>query len=165
MTAPVVVFAVGNPSRGDDAIAPALLARLAGWLEDQGLSAHFELIEDFQLQIEHALDLEGRQLALFIDASVGTTAPCSLARVSAAADASHTSHALSPAAVLQVYVQMHGEAPPAFVLGVRGEAFELGEPLSAAAADHSETAFAWLRQLCRQPTLPAWEQAATDGDA
>ena len=32
MTAPIVVFAVGNPSRGDDAIGPELCARLEKWL-------------------------------------------------------------------------------------------------------------------------------------
>ena len=68
MTAPVVVFAVGNPSRGDDAIGPVICGRLEKWLENEGLADQFELIEDFQLQIEHAMDLQGRQLALFIDA-------------------------------------------------------------------------------------------------
>ena len=68
MRAPIVVFAVGNPSRGDDAIGPELCGRLENWLKNAGLAERVELIEDFQLNIEHALDLEGRELALFIDA-------------------------------------------------------------------------------------------------
>ncbi len=59
----VVVFAVGNPSRGDDALGPLLMA----WLEQQARPG-VQLVGDFQLQIEHALDLEGHPLALFIDA-------------------------------------------------------------------------------------------------
>jgi hydrogenase maturation protease len=161
MTAPVVVFAVGNPSRGDDAIGPALIDRLAGWLATEGLAGQFELIEDFQLQIEHALDLEGRQLALFIDAGAATPGPYTFGRIVAARDASHTTHALSPAAVLQVFRQMQAMEPPAaFVLCVRGESFELGEPLSIAALAHAEAAFALLRQLCRSARLPVWEEAA-----
>ena len=38
MSAPVVVFAVGNPSRGDDAIGPVICGRLAEWLENEGLA-------------------------------------------------------------------------------------------------------------------------------
>ena len=75
MPAPVVVFAVGNRSRGDDALGPLLLERLAAVLDAEGRGSRFELIDDFQLQIEHALDLAGRRLALFIDAGTGTPAP------------------------------------------------------------------------------------------
>ncbi len=80
MTAGVVVFAVGNRSRGDDAIGPLLLERLDAWLAGDGRGADFELIDDFQLQIEHALDLAGRRLALFIDAGDGHAAPVRTAR-------------------------------------------------------------------------------------
>ena len=38
MTAPLVVFAIGNPSRGDDAIGPVLCGELAKWLENEGLA-------------------------------------------------------------------------------------------------------------------------------
>ncbi|HRH15070.1 MAG TPA: homospermidine synthase, partial [Azonexus sp.] len=75
MTAPLVVFAVGNPSRGDDAIGPVICGRLEEWLENEKLADRVELIEDFQLNVEHALDLQSRELALFIDAGENTPAP------------------------------------------------------------------------------------------
>jgi hydrogenase maturation protease len=157
MRAPVVVFAVGNPSRGDDAIGPELCARLARWLDHEGLAGRFELIEDFQLQIEHTLDLADRQLALFIDAGAQTPAPYTFRRIAPAGGFAHTTHQLPPEAVLQVYRQTEGtEPPPAFVLCVRGEQFELGETLSAAAAQHADAAFALLTRLCRQPSLAGW---------
>ncbi len=60
-----VVVAVGNTSRGDDAIGPELLCRLAAWGDKEWLTECFELIEDFQLNIEHALGLSGsRRLSL-----------------------------------------------------------------------------------------------------
>lgn len=160
MIPPVVIFAVGNPSRGDDAIGPELCGRLEKWLEIEGLAEQFELIEDFQLQIEHALDLQGRQLALFIDAGANTPAPFTFQRIAPAAGIAHTTHELPPEAVLQVYVQTEGvEPPPAFVLCVRGEEFELGEPLSAAAESHLDAAFGLLAQLCRQAVLVEWTKA------
>lgn len=159
MTAPVVIFAVGNPSRGDDAIGPECCGRLERWLENENLGEQFELIEDFQLQIEHALDLQGRELALFIDAGINTPAPYTFQHIEPASGTAPTTHQLPPAAVLQVYRQTEGrEPPPAFVLCVRGEQFALGEPLSAAAESHLDGAFEILQRLCRQASLQSWKR-------
>jgi hydrogenase maturation protease len=147
VTAPLVVFAVGNPSRGDDAI----------WLENEKLSERVELIEDFQLNVEHALDLQGRELALFIDAGENTTAPFIFEQIFPSTVPSHTTHALPPQAVLQVYRQMEGtEPPPAFVLCVRGEGFELGADLTPTALAGIDAAMALLDRLIRKPSLADW---------
>jgi hydrogenase maturation protease len=159
MSAPVVVFAVGNPSRGDDAIGPELCGRLEKWLKNEDMEDQVELIEDFQLQIEHVLDLQGRQLALFIDAGENTPAPYTFKQIAPATGIAHTTHELPPEAVLQVYFQTECSAPPpSFVLCVSGEKFELGEPLTAAASNHVEAAFALLMQLCRKVSLAEWSR-------
>ena len=157
MTAPLVVFAVGNPSRGDDAIGPVICGRLAKWLENENLVDQVELIEDFQLNIEHALDLQGRELALFIDAGENTPAPFIFARIYPSTATAHTTHALPPEAVLQVYRQMEGkEPPPSFVLCVRGEGFELGAEMTPAALSGIDAAMAMLDRLIRKPSLADW---------
>lgn len=162
MSAPVVVFAVGNPSRGDDAIGPVLFGQLEKWLKNENLSDQFELIEDFQLQIEHVLDLQGRQQALFIDAGARTPGPYTFRRIAQATGSAYTTHELPPEAVLQVFVQTEStEPPPAFVLCVCGEQFELGEPLSAAAEGNLQAAFELLQSLCRNPQLSDWERLVT----
>jgi hydrogenase maturation protease len=142
--APILVIGIGNPSRGDDALGPLALERLAVL----GLP-DVELLADFQLQVEHALDLEGRREVIFIDASVAANAPFDFGPVEPAADASATTHALSPAAVLDTYRRVIGVPPPASVLAIRGHAFELGEPLSARAAKHLDLAVAMLAQRLR----------------
>ena len=97
-----------------------------------------------------------------LSAGENTPAPFIFEQIFPSTVASHTTHALPPQAVLQVYRQMEGtEPPPAFVLSVRGEKFELGEPLTAAAENHAEWAFEMLMGLCRQPMLAKWEAAAT----
>lgn len=161
MTAPLVIFAVGNPSRGDDAIGPLLCRRLAAWLAAEGLADQCELIEDFQLQIEHSLDLRGRRLALFIDAGSGTPAPYTFGRIAPGEDPAlaHSTHALTPETVLQVYAQIeHQPPPPAFVLCVRGEQFELGAAPGAAATRHMAAAFELLKTLCNSATSNEWER-------
>jgi len=142
---PILVLAVGNPSRGDDAIGPALAARI-----EEARLPGVEVIVEFQLQVENALDLAGRERVIFVDAGTGTPAPFGLRRVQPAAEFLHTSHALSPEAVLATYRRVTGEEPPeAWLLCVRGESFELGDALSAAAGEHLAAAWAALLEFCR----------------
>ena len=163
MNAPVVVFAVGNRSRGDDALGPLLLERLGDWLWRRGLAARFELFEEYQLQLENALDLEGRELALFIDAKRGAPRAATLAPVAPSSKASAGStHALEPAAVLEVHRRVTGhEPPPAFALGVRAENFELGEGLSQASLDALGEAWPLLETLAGDPRLESWQALAS----
>jgi hydrogenase maturation protease len=141
--APMLVIAIGNPSRGDDALGPLAAERIEAMnLPD------VEVLVDFQLQVEHSLDLAGRRCVLFIDASASLDEPYVLAPVEPRCDASFTSHALAPSAVLFNFQQLIGEPPPAWVLAIRGQSFELGEGLSAPAAQALDAALvevhAWL---------------------
>lgn len=142
-TKPLLVLGWGNLSRGDDALGPLFVAGLGAQLP-AALSGEVEFLDDYQLQIEHALDLAGRQHVLFVDASLSCTAPFEASRVHAMRDTSFTSHALSPAALLQVYEDLEGTPPPpATLLAIRGEAFELGAPMSPGAQAHLLAALAW----------------------
>jgi hydrogenase maturation protease len=73
----VLVFGYGNLSRGDDALGPLLIEYIEKHVYFSGL----EIITDFQLQIEHALDLEGRDLVLFVYAAVGCDQPYQFSRL------------------------------------------------------------------------------------
>jgi hypothetical protein len=41
---------------------------------------------------------------------------------------------------------------------VRGEKFELGEPLTATTSSYVEAAFGLLMQLCREAALAEWKR-------
>ena len=152
--APLLVLGWGNLSRGDDALGPLCLASLRDQLPAT-LNGQIEFLDEYQLQVEHALDLAGRVHVLFVDASLDGLTPFQVSAPQARRDHSFTSHALSPQALLQVFVDLHGLAPPAStLLAIRGEAFELGEPLSTTAAQNLAAAIAWARnwlaQACRR---------------
>jgi len=139
--APVLVLAVGNPSRGDDALGPELAARI-----EAAQLPGVEVISEFQLQVENALDLDGRELVIFVDAGMGTPEPFEWRPVQPAPEFLHTSHAISPEAVLATYQRVrNAPPPPARVLCIRGESFELGESLTPAAAANLDACWAWLR--------------------
>jgi hydrogenase maturation protease len=83
MTAPLLVFGWGNASRGDDALGPLFVQRLSALAATAKGNSKMEFLQDYQLQIEHALDLVSRERVLFVDAS-GMSAsrlmPCRLRR-------------------------------------------------------------------------------------
>jgi hydrogenase maturation protease len=58
----LLVFGWGNQSRGDDGLGAAFVGEAE---RHPGV----ELLVDYQLQPEHALDLVGRDEVLFVDAS------------------------------------------------------------------------------------------------
>lgn len=150
MSAPAprtVVFAVGNRSRGDDALGPLLAERLEN-LEAPGVS----VVCDYQLQVEHALEMAGAERVLFVDAALGLAADTELRALAPEPGRATFSHALAPAALLAVYRQIHDcPPPPAWVLAAAGESFALGEGLSARAAASADHAWALLQRLLVDP--------------
>ncbi len=148
MTASLLIFAIGNESRGDDALAPLLVRQL----QSDHPGDQIEFIEDFQLQVEHVTDLADRTAVLFVDADMSCDPPFHFSEISAAQDNSYTSHAMTPFALLHTFKQVYGkDAPPCFLLRVRGYGFELGDGLSAEASANLRQATAkahkWLADI------------------
>jgi hydrogenase maturation protease len=138
---PVLILTYGNPSRGDDALGPVLFDMLEAHKQKTNDLDKVDLLTDFQLQIEHAIDLENRQYILFVDAGWSCAEPFELRRLQAEKDDTFTTHAMSPAAVLSVYRQINRkDAPPACLLTIRGYEFGLGLPISEAARKNLESA-------------------------
>lgn len=157
MVKPVLLFGYGNLSRGDDALGPLLLE----YIENTVNLDTIEILTDFQLQIEHALDLENRALVLFVDASVACVNAFDFAVLAPARDKSYTTHAMSPAAVLDVYQEIKKQTPPpCFLLSIKGEKFELGEGLSVNAEQHLAQACQFAGQLLGNPDSAIWWQQA-----
>lgn len=151
MTHPLLVFGWGNRSRGDDALGPLCVEQLRGALSFRD---DIEFLDDYQLMVEHALDLGGRERVLLIDASLGCAPPFETLQLRPAADGSLSSHALSPQALLQVYRELHDEdPPPCTLLALRGMRFELGEPPSAAALAHLDAALQWAVGWLSRPQV------------
>ncbi|MCX7628307.1 MAG: hydrogenase maturation protease [Methylophilaceae bacterium] len=149
----MLVLAVGNESRGDDALGPLLAREIVAWNDPR-----VEVIEAFQLQIEHTLDIQARELVLFIDAASGLDTPYRFSRAIPKPFDSHTSHAVAPEALLGIHRHVHHrEPPPAYLLAVSGKHFELGAGLSDWAAHSLRCSVEFVRRLLEQPTAAAWQ--------
>jgi Ni,Fe-hydrogenase maturation factor len=117
-----------------------------------------EVVEDFQFQVEHTLDLQGRDLALFVDAAAHGPGSVALSRITPAGDSSFSTHALSPPSLLHAFLTLDcGPPPPAFALSVRGETFGLGQDLSPQARENLELGWTLLKQLLENPSPDSWD--------
>lgn len=138
----LVVLAVGNEARGDDALGPRLLARL----EELALPG-VRTVLDFQFQVEHALDLDDAGAALFIDAHCKQPVPSRLSVLEPADHVGAASHALAPGEVLAVRRRIGQALPPAWLLSLQGTSFELGAGLSPTGEASLEAGWAALRDF------------------
>ncbi len=158
MVKPVLLFGYGNLSRGDDALGPLLLQYVENTINVDPI----EIQTDFQLQIEHTLDLENRTLVLFVDASASCVGAFDFTELTPVRDNSYTTHAMSPTAVLAIYQEIKKQTPPpCFLLSIKGEKFELGEGLSANAQDHLDRACQFAAQLLQDIDVKLWRELAS----
>lgn len=149
--APLLIFSWGNPSRGDDAIGPLIAERVAEHLAAEIAAGEVEVLTDFQLQVEHALDLAGRKQVFFVDASISCADPYSFSAIDPALDPSISTHSVSPFALLKIAERViDPPLPRASLLAVRGSEFELGAPLGANAARNLDAALDFLVAKARQ---------------
>ena len=162
--ADVLVFAFGNMSRGDDGLGPLLLEQLTNGLCNDPIvsDGRIEFITDFQLQVEHILDLVGRRLVLFVDAHVNLSDPVQLTELSALSDKSYTSHAMTPSAVMAAFkVLNQGKTPPCFLLSIQGKNFSLGDEISSEAQSFLNNAVSLAMELCKNPSYDFWISRTT----
>ncbi len=142
MPASDLILTWGNPSRGDDALGPTLFDMLEKYKQDTGDFENIDLLTDFQLQIEHAIDLKDRQFILFVDAGISCSEPFEIEELRPERDDSFTTHAMSPASVLAVYMQINQcDPPPAWLLTIRAYEFGLGKPMCKRAQENLQRAF------------------------
>lgn len=138
-----LLFGYGNPGRGDDALGVMLVNQIE--LRKLG---HVTCQIDMQLLIEHVTDLADYDRILFVDADMSCDEPFIFSAVQASKDESYTSHALTPAALLYVFQQVYQrDAPPAFLMQIRGYDFELGDSLSEQAANNLRDSVKYIDQL------------------
>jgi hydrogenase maturation protease len=140
MSARILVLGYGNPGRQDDGLGPALAIAIER-LALPNVTAH----ENYQLVIEDALDVAEHDVVWFVDASKAGPTPYFVSDLSPSPSIAFTSHAVEPEVILAIARAYFGGAPRAFLLGIRGYAFEFVEELTSGARNNLDSAFAMLR--------------------
>lgn len=137
----LLLIGYGNPGRGDDGLGPAL----AEAIEKLGIDG-LEVDIDYQLNVEDAYALEGRQAVIFADACVKGDEAFTWHEIEASDDPIFTSHSVSPAGVLALGRNLFNFRTRGFVLAIRGYDFEeFGAPMSLQASNNLQAAIGFLK--------------------
>ena len=139
MNSRVLLICYGNPGRQDDGLGPALAERL----ENLNI-AGVEIDSDYQLTVEHALDISQVDIVIFVDATLEDSEPFYFRPLffdAVDANLSFSTHSISPQAVLKLSDKLFQSKAKAYVLGIRGYAFsEIAEGLTPQAIDNLKLA-------------------------
>ena len=148
----VLILGYGNPGRQDDGLGPAAVAEIES-MRLPNLTA----FDNYQLNIEDAMDVASHDIVWFIDAAKTGQSPYSVRAISPSSTIEFTSHIVRPEAILAIARQCYGAAPQAFLLAIRGYEFEFIEALTPGAKDNLHAALGMLtdriRTLQAQPLL------------
>lgn len=146
-----LIYAFGNPGRGDDnaahLIADALLAE--DWQEEVTIKHNFQLnLEDVALMADH-------DRVLFMDASLEAD-QCRLEKVEPnARQIEFTNHAMAPQYLLSLCALLYGCNPDTYLLHIPGRVFDLSEKMSeltlANMPEAQQLVENWLSERSIQP--------------
>ena len=141
----ILVLGYGNPGRQDDGLGPAVAAAI-----EKAAPAGVTVDADYQLNIEDSAAAAEHDVVIFVDASVSGPEPFEMKRVEPATEISFSSHSVSPASVLAACAEHFKSRPEAWVLGVRGHAFEFAEGLTPRARQNCEAAVAFIQAWIKE---------------
>ena len=116
-----LVYGFGNIGRQDDGLGVLLAGELAA-LAPAGVAVD----TNYQLNVEDALAIAPYRRVFFLDASLVLEGACALTTLAPANRIAFSTHAMTPAAVLAFADQLYGARPDAWLLQIRGYAWEFG---------------------------------------
>jgi hydrogenase maturation protease len=143
----ILVIGYGNPGREDDGLGPAAAAEIER-LGRPGVSVR----DNYQLVLEDAADVAEADVVWFIDAARTGPEPFEIRRLAPAASSSFTSHLAKPETILAIAERYYGRSPEAWLLGIRGYAFDnFHERLSERARDNLRQAVTHIGRIIGDP--------------
>jgi len=125
----ILVLAYGNPLRCDDGLGWHAARQLV-----HRMTSDTQVVTCHQLTPELAEEVSGADAVFFIDAShEGEPGELTCLPIHPG-HAARFSHECSPPVLLALCHQLYGACPPAYLVSVCGQSFQLGESLSPCVA-------------------------------
>lgn len=142
MVTGTLILGWGNPGRKDDGLGPAFVEEIGRC----GLpGVHVD--SDYQLQIENAAEVARHARVLFVDADRSGAEPFGCRKLAPSSEGlGFSSHSVSPGALLALTRELFDAEPEAWLLGIRGYAFDdFAEGLSPGARENLARALGFVR--------------------
>ncbi len=146
----ILIYGYGNPGRQDDGLGNAFVQRMEDWVEKEKL-AGFEFESNYQLNIEDAANIAGKDLVVFVDASQEEIDDFQLTPVNESAKVTFTTHAASPGYIFNLCREMFDHTPAAYLLHIKGYEWEFREGLTKKAEINLEKSLEELKTRLKNP--------------
>ena len=146
----VLIYGYGNPGRQDDGLGNAFVNRIREWVAIEGLHG-FDFDSNYQLNIEDAEAISGKDLVIFADASKEEIDDFCLSSVDGTADLSFTTHAASPGYIVKLCHELFNRKPHVFLLHIKGYEWDFKEGLSNRALSNLDAALFYMKKKLLHP--------------
>jgi hydrogenase maturation protease len=144
----ILIYGYGNPGRQDDGLGNAFVQRFEEWVSTEHIPG-FEFDSNYQLNIEDAANIADKDLVVFVDASEEEIPDFILTPVDDSAKVTFTTHAASPGYIVNLCRTLYNQAPPAYMLHIKGYEWDFKEGLSQMAKSNLEKALEGMKAILK----------------
>jgi hydrogenase maturation protease len=149
----LLIYGYGNPGRQDDGLGNAMIEKLEEYIAREKID-HVKLDSNYQLNIEDAVEMNGNDFVLFVDASLEEgVEDFSLSRVQPSDKVEFTMHSTSPGFILNLCRELYGSAPRTYLLHIKGYSWDLKEDLTEGARQNLDKAFQYVKKVMLEPGI------------
>jgi Ni,Fe-hydrogenase maturation factor len=120
------------------------------WAAEQGLK-NIAFDSNYQLNIEDAAEITGKDIVIFVDASLEEIDDFVLDEITPDAKVEFSMHAVSASYVVHLCKEIYPECPAAWLLHLKGYEWEFREGLTEQALDNCQKAFEYLKPILLNP--------------
>ena len=146
----ILIYGYGNPGRQDDGLGNALVEVMEDWAKDQELkNLYFD--SNYQLNIEDAANITGKDLVIFADASTEDIENFVFTPVDDSSRVAFTTHAATPGYVVKLCRDLYKKTPAAYLLHIKGYEWEFSEGISDKARKNLDAAVKELKAILEDP--------------
>jgi len=142
----ILVYGYGNPGRQDDALGVKLADTINEWAERNGYD-FIETDSNYQLNIEDASAINGKDLVICADASSEEIDDYLLTRVIPDSKVDFTMHHVNPAYIQYLCNELYQKTPESYVLHIKGYEWEFLGNLTKRAESNLNKASDFLKSF------------------
>jgi len=147
----ILFYAYGNPGRNDDGLANMFVKKLKDWLVDEKIQ-NIETDSNYQLNIEDAFDISGKDIVIFVDASEEAIEDFYLSEVSPSdSKVEFSMHSVSASFVLDLCQKIYKKYPETYMLHIKGYEWNFVEEISQKAMENLNKALEFIKTNIQKP--------------
>jgi hydrogenase maturation protease len=142
----ILIYGYGNPGRQDDGLGIFLSERIDNWIKQENIQS-VKVDYNYQLNIEDAVEIAGKDMVIFVDASKEKISDYSFTRVKPSDRLQFTTHTVSPSYLLNLCEVFYNKKPDVYLLHIKGYKWDFMENITEEAINNLKKAYDFLTEF------------------